>query len=155
MKIPVPSPALRNPLQRIRSARAVAGLISGLLLAFPVAAAAKPDSVPCSGRDLPEQGKNGDGSADKQPDLYVTGKCTVDPGDLYKPREYYYGYVNIVKGGELVHKEGARWDTDFWASSIIIENEGKMSAGENTAGKHTPFGAMAGRSLTVHIYGDD
>jgi cell migration-inducing and hyaluronan-binding protein len=80
-------------------------------------------------------------------DLKVTGTCLVQIGV-----KSYFANVNIVDGGILVFRESdglANSQTDFWASSIIIENRGQMSA----------FGAggvgygFNGGTLTIHLYG--
>src|SRR5208282_1172249 len=49
--------------------------------------------------------------------------------------------------GKLTFAEAKNSATNFWASSIIIENGGTMTAGETT-----PFGTNGG-TLTIHIYG--
>jgi hypothetical protein len=94
------------------------------------------------------------------------GSCLVEPG-----HDYHYGNVNVVKGGYLVFREHDRYSkplentkTNFWARSIIIENEGNMSAhaGINTShvgriplyGRLEPYGTRDG-TLTIHIYGKD
>jgi cell migration-inducing and hyaluronan-binding protein len=76
--------------------------------------------------------------------LLVTGTCVVQPS-----KKYYYGNVNIVSPGVLIFEEAPNSETNFWASSIIIENGGKMSAGESTV-----FGTFGG-VLTIHLYGAD
>ena len=59
----------------------------------------------CNDSNL-EEGGNG-------MDLDVTGMCMVGKGT------YHYGYVNIYNGGELIFDDA---HIDFWASSILIEN---------------------------------
>jgi hypothetical protein len=80
----------------------------------------------------------------EQPDLRIDGDCIVVSG-----KKYFYANVNIRNGGKLSFPETPNSPTDFWASSIIIENGGAMTAGETT-----PFGTNGG-TLTMHIYGKD
>jgi hypothetical protein len=121
----------RNAPFRIGSARSIAGLVFGLLLTLGMAAA-KADTVIGGTGQLPQQSLRvgGEGSAAQQPDLLVKGKMTVSPGT------YMYGNVNIIDGGQLIFAEATNSKTDFWASSIIIENGGAMIAGTTE-----PFGA--------------
>jgi len=74
-------------------------------------------------------------------DLEVTGPCTVGAGT------YQYRNVNIYGGGSLTFEDAV---IDFWAYGIIVENEGSLIAGEDTA----PIGMMGGK-LTIHLYGED
>jgi hypothetical protein len=85
----------------------------------------------------------GDGSQD----LAVIGPCTVS-GGLYQ-----YQNVNIYKdvasggdpnGGSLTFQD-AKGAIDFWANSILVENNGELIAGAQTA----PFVGP----LTIHLYG--
>ena len=83
----------------------------------------------------PENGNNilqpGNGE-----NLDVTGMCMVGAGT------YNYGFVNIYNGGELIFDDA---NIDFWASSILIENNSSLiadSIGENGI-------------LTIHLYGAD
>jgi len=90
-------------------------------------------------------------------DLQVTGECRVTIG---KPS--YYRNVNIRAGGILLfyeddfkdpldpNKVGSGSTTDFWASSIIVENGGKLTAYGNDSGN--VFGSRGG-TLTIHLYG--
>lgn len=143
------------------------GLICALLAGMtPVlgTAAAKAQPVTCpNGSDhyLPtkslQQGK---------PDLKVEGECVVLPG---VEKKYFYGNVNIVGGGTLMFRE-RDWNgkyidnttTDFWASSIVIENKGALDAhaGPNASqggrfyGRMEPYGTHGG-VLTIHLYGRD
>ena len=73
-------------------------------------------------------------------DLVVTGPCTVGAGT------YQYRNVNIYGGGSLTFDDAV---IDFWAYGIIVENEGSLIAGEDTA----PIGMMGGK-LTIHLYGE-
>jgi hypothetical protein len=77
-------------------------------------------------------------------DLEVTGNCVVDAGT------YIYRNVNIYKrpgatnGGTLTFADA---DIDFFAESIVIENEGKLIAGSST----TPIGTNG--VVTIHLWG--
>jgi hypothetical protein len=88
---------------------------------------------------------------DSQPDLEVSSACTVKPGD------YYFGEVNIIKGGTLTFEEGPasmeakKNRINFWAKSIIIEKGGAMTAGVDGA---APFGTNNG-TLDIVLYGAD
>jgi hypothetical protein len=57
-------------------------------------------------------------------DLEVTGPCTVGAGP------YHYGNVNIYGGGSLAFEDGV---IDFWAMSILVENNGSLTTGTNLA----------------------
>ncbi len=137
-------------------------LITGLLLMIQVAGACAATPVTCNGGTLPQQALLlGGGGATSQPDLVVSGPCTVPPGT------YYYGNINIVqtyddKGtpltqGELNFTDAKDSTTDFWASSIIVENGGTLTAGvvgEDGKTSASPFGSDGG-VLTIHLYGAD
>jgi cell migration-inducing and hyaluronan-binding protein len=99
----------------------------------------------CSGGVLPG------GDRASPPDLLVTGRCVVPLNTTL-----YYGNVNIVAGGLLLfYEDYAQADskTHFWASSIIIENGGVLSAyGRDRQPVSLPFGIKGG-VLTIHLYG--
>jgi hypothetical protein len=88
--------------------------------------------------------------------LKVTGTCPVKPGTTY-----YYGNVNILAGGILLfyenYADGSGSITDFWASSIIIENGGELSAygRDEDNDKNISWQAFGfnGGVLTIHLYG--
>jgi hypothetical protein len=88
---------------------------------------------------------------DAQPNLVVDGACTVKPG------KYFFGEVNITKGGTLTFEEGPpslpedQNTITFWAKSILIENGGTMKAGASSA---KPFGINGGK-LDIVLYGPD
>ena len=138
--------------QRIPSA-----CMSGVLgLAVATAAMAQPSPVECTAGAVPTQAILAGGAGDPvQPDLIISGNCTMGPGD------YYYRNVNIIavrnadgsflRRGTLSFVEGpsAGSRINFWAANIIIENDGAMLAGETT-----PFGANGG-TLTITLYGRD
>jgi cell migration-inducing and hyaluronan-binding protein len=118
---------------------AALGLVFGCLLASSIAAADTCDPknpVVAHSKDSP-------------PDLLVSGECHVPPDQTY-----YFGSVNVVNGGRLIFDELGqtikKTQTDFWASSIIIENEGALVAGD----QRQPFGLYGG-VLTIHLYGED
>jgi hypothetical protein len=70
-----------------------------------------------------------------------TGTCTVHAG------LYQFHNVNIYGGGELTFADDG--DIDFWAESIVIENNGSLVAG-------SPSSAGAYKSrLTFHLYGKE
>ncbi len=73
--------------------------------------------------------------------VVVTGVCTASAGT------YEFHNVNIYGGGQLMFVDNG--NTDFWAESILVENNGSMTAG--SAG--TPYGAKG--TLTIHLYGMD
>ena len=88
---------------------------------------------------------------DAQPNLLVKGACVVKPG------KYYFGEVNIIKGGKLTFEEGPKSMAPgtnaitFWAKSILIENGGAMTAGVDGA---QAFGTDGGK-LDIVLYGPD
>jgi cell migration-inducing and hyaluronan-binding protein len=143
--------APRNARFSIGSARLIASVVLGLLLALGVSGVAQaqaPTPIPCTGGDVPVQALLLPQPA-PQPDLVVKGECTVQPN-----LTYFYGNVNVIidpetgTGGKLIFAEGTNSKTDFWASAIIIENGGAMTAGT----PNKPFGSDGG-VLTIHIYG--
>ena len=75
-------------------------------------------------------------------DLEVTSNvCTVSAGT------YNFLNVNIFDGGTLQFSDAV---IDFWAESILVENEGSLLAGSPSA----PIGTADGL-LTIHLYGAD
>ena len=88
----------------------------------------------CTGGALP----NGDGTNDL---VINTGTCVASAG------LYQYKNVNIYGGGELMFMDNG--NTHFWATSILIENTGKLTAGTSDV----PYGANG--TLTIHLYGAD
>jgi len=73
--------------------------------------------------------------------LLVNTACEVKAGT------YLYGDVNIVAGGALSFDDAT---TEFWASSILIENKGSLTAGSVAS----PFGTNGGR-LAIYLWGAD
>jgi hypothetical protein len=91
------------------------------------------DSFCPSGNLLP-----GDGGP-----LEITTPCTVAAGT------YSYGFVNIHSGGELNFQDA---NIDFWATSILVEDGGNLTAGTPTR----PIGSdNATNTVTIHLYGAD
>src|SRR5271169_546412 len=77
------------------------------------------------------------GNSGDPPDLVVnTGTCTVKAGT------YHYHNVNIYGGGRLEFADEG--DIDFWAESILVENNGALVAGTPTM----PFS----HTLTFHLW---
>jgi hypothetical protein len=60
---------------------------------------------------------------------------------------YHYGNVNVYGGGSLTFDDAA---IDFWASAILIENQGSVIAGSS----EQPIGTNGG-TVTFHLYGKD
>lgn len=87
-----------------------------------------------------------DGMMDQLPagtgeDLEVVGACTVGPGT------YHYGDVNVLAGGTLTFTDS---EIEFWATSILVENDGTLTAGTPAA----PIGTAGGK-VTIALYGPD
>ncbi|MFC3228218.1 hypothetical protein ACFOGJ_13315 [Marinibaculum pumilum] len=115
----------------------------------------------CNG-ELPQQSQAisiGE-SESSQPDLLVSGSCTVS-----KIGDYHFGDVNVVAGGSLIFVEPPQQDpgkpnrTNFWAESIIVENGGAVLAGVAAPiGGQTvdqkPYGSN-GNTLNLILYGAD
>src|SRR6516225_11170998 len=75
-------------------------------------------------------------------DLVLTKPCTVA-----NPGTYKFGDVHILQDGALIFEDV---QIDFWASNILIENRGTLSAGKPDA----PIGTKGGR-VTIHLWGAD
>jgi hypothetical protein len=105
---------------------------------------------------LTEQGKI-IGGGGVQPDLVIDKPCQV-----LGTKPYYFGNVNIIKGGKLIFIEPPVEPTtektqDFWATAIIIENGGEMYAGVDYPGQLAATKAYGtnGKTLRFHLYGKD
>ncbi|HET7134359.1 MAG TPA: hypothetical protein VFJ25_00450, partial [Casimicrobiaceae bacterium] len=98
--------------------------------------AAPGETVRCQSGTL----EPGDGAEN----LVVDRTCSVGEGT------YRYRNVNIVAGGTLQFADAP---IDFWAASILIENDGALVAGGSGAGE--PIGTKPGGRLTFHLYGKD
>ena len=105
----------------------------GLALCTATFAAAP---IPCTTGAAPS------GNQANPPDLVVTtGTCTVKAGT------YYFHNVNVFGGGQLLFEDAV---IDFWAESILIQNNGTFSAGKPS----DPIGSNGGR-VTIHLWGAD
>jgi hypothetical protein len=91
------------------------------------------------------------GDPSTAPDLIVNGPCKV-PIITGKIFAHYFKNVNILEGGILsfVEEDQSGSNTNFWASSIIVENGGTLLAGSPTA----PFGSKGG-VLRIYLWGSD
>ena len=76
-----------------------------------------------------------------------TGTCTAHAGVGGATAIYKFHNVNIYGGGQLVFADEG--NIDFWAESILIENNGSLTAGN----ADEPYGAKG--TLTIHLYGKD
>jgi cell migration-inducing and hyaluronan-binding protein len=84
------------------------------------------------------------------PNLLIDKPCRAEG------RVYYFNHVNIVKGGSLTFIEPPIVSHDattqnFWATSIIVENEGALLAGVDGE----PAYGTKGNTLVIHLYGED
>jgi cell migration-inducing and hyaluronan-binding protein len=123
------------------------GLLFNLALSTTTRAAegdAGATATTCDHSLLPQSASPG-----MAPDLLVTGECHVTPDKVY-----YYRSVNILNNGRLIFDELGQivkaTVTDFWATSLIIENGGALIAGDS----REPYGNYGG-VLTIHLYGTD
>ncbi|MEW6145797.1 MAG: pentapeptide repeat-containing protein [Thermodesulfobacteriota bacterium] len=91
--------------------------------------------------DTCSEGKLAPGDGTK--DLLISAKCDVSAG------VYLYQNVNVIQNGVLNFVDGGG-ETHFWAKSILVENNGTISAGTTQA----PFGKNKS-VLTIHLYGGD
>ena len=119
-------------------------LIFGLFLGLGSGAPSQAAAITCTSGYLPASPNQA-----STPDLLVTGDCHVQPSQTY-----YYGAVNVLAKGRLVFDElGDQVKptvTDFWASSILVENGGTLAAGD----ARQPYGIYGG-VLTIHLFGAD
>ena len=109
---------------RLRSGRrcwAATGTLILVVLALASRAAAQ--CPPAAGTALPP------GAGE---DLEVTSPYIVCAGT------YHYGNVNVYGGGSLTFDDAA---IDFWATSILIENQGSIIAGSPSSRSAPPEGA--------------
>lgn len=120
---------------RLVNSSVFAALLVAAFLTLPVGGfGASP--IVCTTGALPN------GSMSSPPDLVVTtGTCTVGAG------QYYFHNVNIFGGGRLMFTDAV---TDFWAESILVQNNGSLTAGNTDI----PIGTAGGR-LTIHLWGAD
>ncbi|HEY9158300.1 hypothetical protein [Candidatus Binatus sp.] len=84
-------------------------------------------------------------------DLDVTGACTVGAGTYVYKNVRIYGNADGTVKGSLAFADAA---IDFWAESIIIENNGTLTAGVAPDGVTiSPVGTNPGGKITIHLYG--
>ncbi|MGH7815740.1 MAG: hypothetical protein ACREQI_17265 [Candidatus Binataceae bacterium] len=143
----------RNEVRTILSRAASATRIVGIAHAQPDAS---PTADTCAGGTLAAGDPNNIPS--NPPDLLISGPCMVTggPGGAGNAKHYFYSNVNIVKGGSLNFQDA---QIDFWAKSVIVENNGSLMAGSSatpigTAGRG-PVGASGTmRSVvTINLWG--
>jgi cell migration-inducing and hyaluronan-binding protein len=147
-------PAHGLTLGRRFGAAAAISLLSALLLALGASARAEMPTMCGGGNQLPVPTFPMPGG---QPDLVVNGVCNVNMAQNgANPTVFYYGNVNIVSGGSLNFNQPATENPniDFWASSIIVEANGALTAGT----PNNPYGnprllTKDGGFLTIHLYG--
>ncbi|MEQ8344257.1 MAG: hypothetical protein RLO22_10280 [Sneathiellaceae bacterium] len=120
-------------LRRKACSAALGGATALALLSVALVPEGRAESISCPERggaviQGPRFGGTGTGAA--QPDLEVNGICIVD-----ELADFHYRNVNVVKGGRLIFLEPpqpadvTKNRTNFWASSIVIENGGSVEAG--------------------------
>ena len=128
------------------TAVAVAMLVMIAALAFPTstAQAQRPDS--CLGGTLTPPNPAGSDLVVKGPvknGVMVPLDCKVGAGT------YTFGNVYILAGGTLDFTDAT---IDFWASNILVENGGALTAGSPGA----PIGTQDIKNVvTIHLYGPD
>jgi G8 domain len=127
-------------LKTFISASIAISLLGAVFIASSGAALAAPFPDPCPTGFLDK----GTGL-----DIVIYKECHVGAGT------YNYRNVNIIQNG--THKGKLVFDElipdvkiDFWANSILVENEGSLIAGTPAQ----PFGSQRGK-LTIHLYGMD
>src|ERR1700730_9296313 len=97
--------------------------IGGLLFILSAILSCAGPRVAFAQADACPQGILGSGSEKSPQDIIIAKNC-VAAGTAY-----FYGNVNIIKGGQLVFVEPKKpAPTDFWARSIIVENGGLLQA---------------------------
>jgi cell migration-inducing and hyaluronan-binding protein len=110
-----------------------------LITSFPASAQ---QGDPCPRGALAQHDKN------NPPDLVISEVCHVKAGG-----QFFYGNVNIIQGGRLVFDDPPdATPSDFWARSIIVENQGLLLASGDK--NQQPYGEY-GSILTIHLYGRD
>lgn len=83
--------------------------------------------------------------------LDVTGACTVGAGTYVFKHVKIYGKADGTVKGSLAFADAP---IDFWAESIIIENNGTLTAGVAPDGVTiSPVGTNPGGKITIHLYG--
>jgi hypothetical protein len=87
-------------------------------------------------------------------DLKVMGLCNVVPDS--DNGNYYFHDVNIVNGGELKFHDD--FDIDFYAESIVVEDQGKLTAVSTQKGflpqrRRLDDVLPYQKKLTIHLWG--
>ncbi len=126
-------------------------LLATFLLAGVVFSLAQtpPTIITCTTGSLPH------GDKMNPPDLVIiTGPgCIVDAKDQSGPnKDYYFHNVNIFGGGKLTFTDVT---VDFWAESILVQNNGTLVAGSRAAPIGTPKSDGTAATLTIHLWGKD
>ena len=103
-------------------------LLVSLSLLICTAAWAKPlEPLRCGAGGVETLTPTGDRTNSPKQDLLVLGICYVDgtTGNA-SPLLYVFHNVNMVRSGQLIFCD--RFDIDFWAESILVENLGELRA---------------------------
>jgi len=84
-------------------------------------------------------------------DLDVTGACTAGAGTYVFKNVLIFGSADGKAKGSLAFADAP---IDFWAESILIENNGTLTAGVAPDGVTiSPVGTNTGGKITIHLYG--
>jgi hypothetical protein len=105
----------------------------------------KPKKPPKTIGPGPGNGCGGDGNllAGTGDNITINQPCKVGAGT------YNYGFVNIYGGGSLTFTDAT---IDFWAKSILVENQGSLIVGSST----DPIGnTNPANTVTFHLFGDN
>ena len=116
---------------------------SGIVAAFLVNGSIRAEEGFKTVRGCPDSTNDG-----KKVDLEITGSCTVKVG------EYIYHNVNIFQAEPTGPKPVLKFEDekiDFYAESILVENNSSLVAGE--PGK--PIGDSGKGRLRIFLYGDE
>jgi hypothetical protein len=133
---------------------AISALVPGLLV---LAVSAVGWAMDCGNETLKPYG---DLKTNYMTDLKVVGTCNVNgtPKVPNQPLLYVFHNVNIVAGGALIFND--KYDIDFYAENIVIENQGKLIAVSTQQG-YLPQVSLAGsvlpyqKRLTFHLWGPE
>ena len=118
--------------------------LSAVLIAPAPQVAAKPNVK--AGDDTCAGGSLTSNNPTEAVDLLVSAPCTV-PGGMGGPdnvKHYYYKNVYIYSGGSLNFADA---QVDFWASNIVVDNGGRLSAGS----QFEPIGQKGRGSACVRM----
>jgi hypothetical protein len=84
-------------------------------------------------------------------DIDITGKCTVGAGTYVFNNVDIFGSTDGKTQASLAFADAP---IDFWAKSILIENNGTLTAGVAPDGVTiSPVGTNPGGRITIHLYG--